>query len=254
MKQALLNTIEYTVNPTTFSHMMIEPVEMNAEPESVELESEAEAIELETAPEGFELVADLIEEPVVNQESLTGTLEEIYHKHYRRVYSLCLRMTSNAADAEDLAHDVFIQLQRKLSSFRGESAFTTWLHRITVNQVLMHFRKKSYRSETVTEDGELPEVVQPSTKRPSMMPIIDRIALLRAIEQLPRGYRIVFIMHDMQGYEHEEIGQILGVSAGTSKSQLHKARMRLRELLLKRVGVEAIEGLDDASLALLAQL
>lgn len=193
-----------------------------------------EALEME--PESEEAVV-----PEVNPE----ILENLYHQHYRRVYSLCLRMTSNVADAEDLTHDVFIQLQRKLSSFRGESAFTTWLHRITVNQVLMHFRKKSFRSETVTEDGEMPDLVQPSSSRPSAMPIIDRIALLDAVEKLPRGYRTVFIMHDLQGYEHEEIGQILGVSAGTSKSQLHKARMRMRELLLKRAGVVIADTVTD---------
>ncbi len=172
------------------------------------------------------------------------SLEDLYNQHYRRVYSLCLRMTANPADAEDLAHDVFIQLQRKLSSFRGESAFTTWLHRITVNQVLMHFRKKSFRSESVTEDGEMPEMVVPSSSKPSAMPIIDRIALLNAVEQLPRGYRMVFIMHDLQGYEHEEIGEKLGISAGTSKSQLHKARMRMRELLMKKADTVTVGALE----------
>lgn len=187
-------------------------------------------------------------EPVAS-ETQPHALEDLYNQHYRRVFSLCLRMTSNVADAEDLAHDVFIQLHRKLSSFRGESAFTTWLHRITVNQVLMHFRKKSYRSESVTEDGEMPDITQPSTERPSAMPIIDRISLLNAVEQLPRGYRTVFIMHDLQGHEHEEIGQILGISAGTSKSQLHKARMRMRQLLSKRVGETVSNSMDEIPLA-----
>lgn len=163
------------------------------------------------------------------------SFEELYKQHYRRVYSLCLKMTSNMADAEDLAHDVFIQVQRKIDSFRGDSAFTTWLHRITVNQVLMHFRKKSYKSESVTETGEIPDYDLTYNERPQSLPVVDRIALSAAIEQLPKGYRTVFILHDVEGYEHEEIGRLLGISSGTSKSQLHKARMRLRQLLHKTV-------------------
>lgn len=166
------------------------------------------------------------------------SFEELYKQHYRRVYSLCLKMTSNIADAEDLAHDVFMQVQRKIDSFRGDSAFTTWLHRITVNQVLMHFRKKSYKSESVTETGELPDYDLTYSERP--LPVVDRIALRAAIEQLPKGYRTVFILHDVEGYEHEEIGRLLGISSGTSKSQLHKARMRLRQLLQKTAPVEKV--------------
>jgi RNA polymerase sigma-70 factor, ECF subfamily len=163
-----------------------------------------------------------------------STFEELYKRYYRRVYCLCLRMTANVADAEDLAHDVFLQVQRNIKSFRGESTFASWLHRITVNQVLMRFRKKSTRSELTTEDGEMPDVVAPNTDNPSQMAIIDHIALACAIEKLPAGYRKVFLLHDVEGYEHEEIAKILGISAGTSKSQLHKARMKLRTILLKR--------------------
>jgi len=160
--------------------------------------------------------------------------EELYKRFYRRVYSVCLRMTGNVAEAEDLTQEVFIQLHRKLGSFRGEAAFTTWLHRLTVNQVLMHFRKRSVRSELTTEDGELPDSVDPNTINPETMPIVDRIALETAISQLPPGYRTVFVLHDVEGYEHEEIAKILGCSAGTSKSQLHKARFKLRRLLKQR--------------------
>ena len=166
-------------------------------------------------------------------DAMSG-FEELYRKHYRRVYSICLRMTGNVAEAEDLTQEVFIQLHRKIGSFRGEAAFTTWLHRLTVNQVLMHFRKKSVRSELVTEDGEMPDSVDPDTVNPEAMPIVDRIALENAIRQLPDGYRTVFVLHDVEGYEHEEIAKILGCSAGTSKSQLHKARMKLRRLLQSR--------------------
>src|ERR1044071_1354765 len=159
---------------------------------------------------------------------------DLYRRHYRRVYSICLRMTGNVAEAEDLTQEVFIQLHRKLDSFRGESQFTTWLHRLTVNQVLMHFRKRSVRSELTTDDGEMPDSVDPDTINPEAMPIVDRIGLENAIAQLPTGYRTVFVLHDVEGYEHEEIARILGCSAGTSKSQLHKARMKLRRLLQQR--------------------
>lgn len=157
--------------------------------------------------------------------------EELYRRHNRRVYSLCLRMTQNTAEAEDLAQEVFIQLFRKIGSFRGESAFTTWLHRLTVNQVLMHFRKRGVRLEQTTEDGETPVQVERGTERPGQMPVVERIALDKAISQLPPGYRTVFVLHDVEGHEHEEIARMLGCSVGTSKSQLHKARMKLRGLL-----------------------
>lgn len=160
-----------------------------------------------------------------------GAFEELYERHNRRVYSLCLRMTSNVAEAEDLAQEVFIQLFRKVGSFRGESAFTTWLHRLTVNQVLMHFRKRGVRMEQTTDDGETPVQIVAGTENPNQMPVVDRIALDKAIAQLPPGYRTVFVLHDVEGHEHEEIARMIGVSVGTSKSQLHKARMKLRGLL-----------------------
>lgn len=159
------------------------------------------------------------------------SFEELYERHNRRVYSLCLRMTQNAAEAEDLAQDAFIQLFRKIGSFRGDSAFTTWLHRLTVNQVLMHFRKRSVKLERTTDEGETPVQIVRGTENPNAMPVLDRIALDRALAQLPPGYRTVFVLHDVEGHEHEEIAKILGVAVGTSKSQLHKARMKLRGLL-----------------------
>ncbi|MGH9944715.1 MAG: RNA polymerase sigma factor [Pyrinomonadaceae bacterium] len=163
-----------------------------------------------------------------------AAFEQLYARHNRRVYSLCLRMTQNSAEAEDLAQEVFIQLFRKIGSFRGDSAFTTWLHRMTVNQVLMHFRKASTRSEKTTEEGETPVQIVRGTEDPSRMPVVDRIALNSAIAQLPPGYRTVFVLHDIEGHEHEEIARLLGCSVGTSKSQLHKARMKLRTLLRKK--------------------
>lgn len=167
-----------------------------------------------------------------------SAFELLYERHNRRVYSLCLRMTQNASEAEDLAQEVFIQLFRKIGSFRGESAFTTWLHRLTVNQVLMHFRKRGVRMEQTTEDGETPVQVVRGTENPLQMPVVDRIALDKAVGQLPPGYRTVFILHDVEGHEHEEIARMLGCSVGTSKSQLHKARMKLRGLLRQQIQPE----------------
>jgi RNA polymerase sigma-70 factor, ECF subfamily len=171
------------------------------------------------------------------QQSAGGDMqafEELYRRHSRRVYSLCLRMTANVEKAEDLAQDVFVHLFRKIGSFRGQSAFTTWLHRVTVNQVLMHFRKRSVKAEQTTDDGETPIQIVKGTSDPNAMPVIDRIALDKAIALLPPGYRSVFILHDVEGHEHTEVANILGCSVGTSKSQLHKARMKLRNLLTQK--------------------
>ena len=162
------------------------------------------------------------------------TFEEIYHLHHKRVYSICFRMVRNTSDAEDLTQQVFIQLFRKLHTFRGESSFTTWLHRMTVNQVLMHFRRRAVKTEKTTEDGSTPIRIVSGTENPSRMALIDRIALNQAIGQLPPGYRMVFILHDVEGFEHDQIGMMLGCAVGTSKSQLHKARQRLRQLLTGR--------------------
>lgn len=163
-----------------------------------------------------------------------AAFEEIYQRHHRRVYSICLRMLQNAHEAEDLTQDVFIQLYRKIGSFRGDSAFTTWLHRMTVNQVLMHFRKRNVKYEKTTEEGETPDQVVVGTADPERMRVVDKIALENAIDQLPDGYKNVFVLHDVEGFEHEEVARILGCSVGTSKSQLHKARLKLRKLLKKK--------------------
>ncbi len=160
--------------------------------------------------------------------------ELIYGRYHRRTYSLCLRMTSSQTVAEDLTQEVFIQLFRKIGSFRGDSAFSTWLHRLTVNQVLMHFRRRSVKNERTSEDGEMPEQVVSGSTNPNRMQIVDRIALKNAIAELPNGYRNVFILHDVEGFEHEEVARKMGISVGTSKSQLHKARLKLRGLLIKQ--------------------
>jgi RNA polymerase sigma-70 factor (ECF subfamily) len=160
--------------------------------------------------------------------------EELYRTYHRRVYSLCFRMTRNAADAEDLTQAVFIQLFRKLKTFRGESTFYTWLHRLTMNEVLMHFRKPAVKREQATDDESVLTEIVAGTQNPSRTSLVDRISLKEAIRQLSPGYRAVFILHDIAGYEHEQIGKILGCAVGTSKSQLHKARLKLRQLLTKQ--------------------
>lgn len=163
-----------------------------------------------------------------------AAFELIYERYHRRTFSLCLRMTSSQTEAEDLTQEVFIQLFRKVGSFRGDSAFSTWLHRLTVNQVLMHFRRRSVKNERTSDDGEMPEQTVHGTSNPNKMPVVDRIALKNAIAELPYGYRNVFILHDVEGFEHEEVARLMGISVGTSKSQLHKARLKLRGLLVKR--------------------
>lgn len=170
------------------------------------------------------------------QRGDAAAFERLYRMHNRRVYSLCLRMVSNTAEAEDLTQEAFLQLFRKIQTFRGESAFSTWLHRLAVNVVLMRLRKKSL-SETSLEEATEPDEESGGPRKdiggPDQILIgsIDRVNLQRAIEQLPPGYKTVFVLHDVQGYEHNEIAEIMGCSIGNSKSQLHKARMRLRELL-----------------------
>jgi len=160
--------------------------------------------------------------------------EVLYNLHKRRVYSLCLRMTANAAEAEDLTQEAFLQLFRKIATFRGESAFSTWLHRMAVNVVLMQLRKKGLPvvplEETVESEEETPkkELGGVDTK---LAGSIDRMILERAIGKLPPGYRTIFVLHDVEGYEHNEIAGIVGCSIGNSKSQLHKARLKLRDLL-----------------------
>ena len=163
-----------------------------------------------------------------------SAFEVIYQRYHRRTFSLTLRMTGNQTEAEDLTQEVFIQLFRKIGSFRGDSAFSTWLHRLTVNQVLMHFRKRSFKNEKTSEDGEMPEQTVTGSADPGKMAVVDRIALKNAIAALPKGYKNVFVLHDVEGFEHEEVARMLGISVGTSKSQLHKARLKLRGLLIKQ--------------------
>lgn len=159
----------------------------------------------------------------------------LYDLHRRRVYSLCLRMTGNTASAEDLTQEAFLQLFRKINTFRGESAFSTWLHRMAVNVVLMQLRKKGLPvvplDEATEGDEEGSVKKEPGAPDERLAGSIDRLHLQRAVDELPPGYRTIFVLHDVEGYEHNEIADLVGCSIGNSKSQLHKARMKLRELL-----------------------
>ena len=175
--------------------------------------------------------ADLVRRALEGNEDAFAAL---FNAHRTKVYSLCLRMTSNTAEAEDLTQDAFLQVFRKLSSFRGDSALSTWLYRVAVNTVLMHFRKKGLRPVSLEE---------PASKEPGapkrehgrlderLSTSVDRIALTRAIKELPVGYRTIFLMHEVKGYAHHEIARLLRCSVGNSKSQLHRAKMSMRKLL-----------------------
>ena len=159
----------------------------------------------------------------------------LYRLHNKRVYSVCLRMTKDVAEAEDLAQEAFIQVFRNLNSFRGNSAFGTWLYRIAVNTVLMKLRRR--KSPPLLSLDEALSSDSPSLKREvgkddlSLRGAIDRIALRRAIEELPRGAREIFELHEVEGYQHHEIAEQLKCSIGNSKSQLHKAKKTMRALL-----------------------
>ena len=163
--------------------------------------------------------------------------EALFNLHKRRVYCLCLRMIGNTAEAEELTQEAFLQVFRKIHTFRGDSAFSTWLHRLSVNTVLMRLRKKTITVTPLEESVKGEEFDEPTKEFGApdlaLTGSIDRLQLERAIAQLPPGYKQAFVLHDVHGYEHHEIAAMLGTSIGNSKSQLHKARVRLRKLLTK---------------------
>jgi RNA polymerase sigma-70 factor, ECF subfamily len=178
------------------------------------------------------------------QDGDAVAFEFLYQLHGRRVYALCLRMVNNPCDAEDLMQEAFLQLFRKIGTFRGESAFSTWLHRMTVNVVLMRLRKKALPVASLEETTEPDDETGGPRKDIGAADLrlsgaVDRVNLERSIEKLPPGYRTVFVLHDVQGYEHNEIADIMGCSVGNSKSQLHKARTRLRDLLQEQIREQA---------------
>jgi RNA polymerase sigma-70 factor (ECF subfamily) len=173
------------------------------------------------------------------QDGNAEGFERLYKLHSRRVYALCLRMMKgNASEAEDLTQEAFLRMFRKIGTFRAESAFSTWLHRLTFNIVLMRLRKKTVAEMISLEETNDPDaengglVKEIATADLRLSGLIDRVNLQRAVNQLPSGYRSIFLLHDVKGYEHNEIAGILGCTIGNSKSQLHKARVILRQLLL----------------------
>lgn len=170
---------------------------------------------------------------------------ELYFLHKRRVYSICARMVHDPSLAEDLSQESFFQLHRKLSSFRGESAFTTWLHRLTVNVVLMHLRKRVLQLCSLDElTANVPDERAGRSfgqRDLTQAGVVDRLALDRAVATLAPGYRNAFMLHDVHGYQHREIASIEDCSLGTSKSQLHKARRALRSALGKPSNLRYID-------------
>lgn len=179
------------------------------------------------------------------QRGDSGAFGLLFHRHKARIYSVCLRMTNNTAEAEDLTQDAFLQVFRKLATFRGDSALSTWLYRIAVNTVLMHFRKKALRQVSLDEPySQDAKTVRREygSRDERLVGCVDRIALARAITELPVGYRTIFLLHEVEGYEHQEIAGLLKCSVGNSKSQLHKAKLRIRELLARRHAESANAG------------
>jgi RNA polymerase sigma-70 factor, ECF subfamily len=198
-----------------------------------------ECLSKEAVPHLSSRASDNENEAEIIQRATEGdptAFECLYRSHCKRVYALCLRMVADTAEAEDLAQEAFLLLFRKIRTFRGESAFSTWLHRLVVNTVLMHLRKKSLPVVSMeagpAPDGEAtPPSVEIAASDLLLEGSIDRINLGRCVAQLPAGSRAIFVLHDIQGYQHREIAEMLGRSVGVSKSQLHRARKRLRELL-----------------------
>ena len=183
------------------------------------------------------------------QRGESEAFADLFHAHKARIYSICLRMTNNTAQAEDLTQDAFLQVFRKISTFKGNSALSTWLYRIAVNTVLMHFRKKALKQISLDEPSshDATRVRREYGGRDGRLAgSVDRITLTRAIEELPPGYRTIFLLHEVEGYEHQEIAKILDCSVGNSKSQLHKAKLRIREFLAEPGTYAATAAAQDA--------
>lgn len=176
------------------------------------------------------------------REGDAAAFETLYRAHAGRLFGLLTRMAGSAQDAEDLLQDVFVQAHRKLASFRGESSLGTWLYRLAVNHCLDHLRGKQSRMARTTDSLDAEDAAEPAAALPVLPEAIARIDLERAIAQLPHGCRAAFVLHDVEGLDHREVGAALGISEGTSKSQVHKARMKLRVLLrgVPRGALEAV--------------
>ena len=162
-----------------------------------------------------------------------GAFEEVYRIHSRRLYGVAVRMLGNPADAEDMLQEIFLAAHRKLDSFRGESALGTWLYRLAVNLCLDYLRSRTGRSINMTDALDDEPALPDAGSRGLADRVVTRMDLERALAQLPEGCRTAFVLHDVQGLEHREVGEIMGIAEGTSKSQVHKARLRLRTLLTR---------------------
>ena len=160
-----------------------------------------------------------------------AAFEELYRAHAGRLYSLVYRMAGSQAEAEDLLQEVFLHAHRKIGSFRGESSLGTWLYRLAVNHCLDFLRGRQARMQRTTDSLDDERAVEPAAAMPVVPSAINRLDLERAIAKLPDGCRAVFILHDVEGFEHHEVARLLGIAEGTSKSQVHKARLKLRALL-----------------------
>src|SRR3954463_11113858 len=160
-----------------------------------------------------------------------GAFEELYRAHSGRLFSLAVRMLGNPADAEDLLQEIFLSAHRKLDSYRGEAALGTWLYRLGMNQILDHVRSRAARTGQLTDGLDDPSLLADATGHRLADRAIARIDLERALLELPEGCRAAFVLHDVEGLEHREVSEVLGIAEGTSKSQVHKARLRLRGLL-----------------------
>jgi RNA polymerase sigma-70 factor (ECF subfamily) len=160
-----------------------------------------------------------------------AAFEELYRTHAGRLYSLAIRLVGSTQEAEDLLQEIFLHAHRKLGTFRGESSLRTWLYRLGMNQCLDYLRRTQVRMSHATDSLDAARAVEPAAPVPSTPGAIHRVDLERAIGRLPDGCRAAFLLHDVEGFEHHEIASILGVTEGTSKSQVHKARMKLRAML-----------------------
>jgi RNA polymerase sigma-70 factor, ECF subfamily len=178
----------------------------------------------------------------------------IYQSYSKLVHRICLRMLRDPVEAEDATQDVFVCLFYKIKTFRGESAFSSWLYRVTTNSVLMRFRKNKQRWVPLEETeecngGSYCEISLPDL---NLIGVLDRIDLESAIDTLPNGYKAAFVLHDIQGYRHKEIAEMFGHSIETSKSQLHKAHLRLRKLLTGIPKKKMPQNLNQSALAEIA--
>jgi RNA polymerase sigma-70 factor (ECF subfamily) len=157
--------------------------------------------------------------------------EQLYRAHAGRLYTLIVRMVASAETAEDLLQEVFLTAYRKVGNFRGDSSLGTWLYRMAVNHCLDYLRGRQNKMARTTDSIDEEGMVEPAAVAPLVASAISRLDLERAIERLPDGCRTAFVLHDVEGFEHHEIATMLGISEGTSKSQVHKARMKLRAIL-----------------------